>query len=125
MALITNQHIVKDKEITADKLYEYFTEVARNFHTKIPTTNSNCTDYLASPPTNSFVLNPTYPEEMYLLNISMKATHSSGPDHLDPSILSPNFSLIITPLTHVFKCSLDGIVPFLERGLCTVHVFVP
>ena len=110
--LSVDGHLITDKAAIAHHLNTYFTEVAENLRLKIPSINSNYSDYLVPPMVDSFVLYPTYPEELISLNHSMKLSHSSGPDLLDPSILSPNLSLIVAPLTQIFNCSLEtGTVP--------------
>jgi hypothetical protein len=68
-------------------------------------------NYLKPSPLNSFVVNPTSPEELLEFNQALKLTHSSGPDQLDPRIVGPNLDLIAIPLANITNCSLlTGIV---------------
>ena len=59
----------------------------------------------------SFVLNPTTPHELISLSQSLKPTHSSGPDDIDPCVASSVVDLFSTPLALIINSSFTtGIV---------------
>jgi len=61
---------------------------------------------------NSFALYSTTPEEILTIAHSLKTTHSSGPDELNPSIITPIVDCIACPIAEIINCSLNtGIVP--------------
>jgi hypothetical protein len=96
----------------AEKFNTYFSSIAKNLSDKIPKSTRPFRDYLNPSLPNSFALYPTSPEEILQLNRSIKATHSSGPDGLDPTILGPSIGYLATPLATIINCSLlTGIVP--------------
>jgi exonuclease III len=111
-ALTINDLTVTDDEVIAEKFNNYFTGIAQNLSAKIPNSTKSFKDYMKPSLLNSLVVNPTTPGELLELNSTLKQTHSSGPDHLDPCIISPNLALITTPLVDIINCSLStGIVP--------------
>lgn len=111
-SLSINDVSITDNTDIAETLNNYFTGIAKNLSSKIPATINTFMNYMKPSPPNSFVANPTTPQELLEINSLLKTTHSPGPDLLDPSIISPNLSLITTPLVDIINCSLStGIVP--------------
>lgn len=103
---------ITDNTIMAEKFNCYFSSIAKNLSSKIPTSTRKFSDYMDPSLPNSFVLHPTSPEELVQLNHTIKISHSSGPDGLDPTIISPSISLIATPMAAIINCSIrTGSVP--------------
>lgn len=95
----------------AEKFSNYFTGIAQNLSAEISIIKGTCTNYLKPPSINYFAMNLTSSEELLELNNTLKLTHSSGPDHLDPTRVNPNFSVIAALLADVINCWLQtGIV---------------
>lgn len=112
--LTINGPKLSDNGMIAEKFSNYFTGIVQNLAANIPTCTSmgSYTDYLSPPPPNSFAITPTSPEELFMLNDTLKIPHSSEPDDLDPTIVSSNLSLIAAPLADFINCSLKtGIIP--------------
>jgi hypothetical protein len=69
-------------------------------------------DYLPPSTLNSLAIIPTSPTEIISICKSLKATHSSGLDDLDPCILSQLMDILAIPLADIINCSLsNGGVP--------------
>ena len=61
---------------------------------------------------NSFAMLPTSSYELIAINKTLKDTHSTGPDDLNPHVLSPLMDLLATPLSEIINCSIrTGEVP--------------
>src|SRR6218665_818202 len=96
----------------ADKFNIYFTSIAQSLSANIPSSNKSFLDYMKSSLEGSFVLNPTTPHELISLSQSLKPTHSSGPDDIDPCVASSVVDLFSTPLALIINSSFTtGIVP--------------
>ena len=94
------------------KFNSYFTGLAKSLSSKIPPSEKCFQDYLHPSSSNSFALLSTTSQEILAINNSLKSTHSSGTDDLNPMILSPVMELLASPLAEVINCSLkNGIVP--------------
>ena len=110
--LVIGNHKITDDVEMAEKFNAYFSSIAKNLSDKIPKSVRPFSDYLDPSLLNSFAFYPTSPEELSQLNGSIKLTHSSGPDGLDPTIVGPSICYIATPLAAIINCSLStGIVP--------------
>src|ERR1700733_14829777 len=122
--LVIDGNIITDSAAMADKFNCYFSSIAKNLNKNIPTSNSSYQDYLDPPLSNSLVFYPTSPEELIQLKRSMKLSHSSGPDSLDPTIVSPSFIHVIDPLTAIINCSLSsGTVPLSMKTSTITPIF--
>src|SRR5688572_18913713 len=61
---------------------------------------------------NSFAMLPTSSYELIAINKTLKDTHSTGPDDLNPHVLSPLMDLLAIPLSEIINCSIrTGEVP--------------
>src|SRR5688572_13015499 len=61
---------------------------------------------------NSLVILPTCPQELLTINKTLKVTHSTGPDDINPYLISPLMELLAVPLSDIINCSLrNGEVP--------------
>jgi len=69
----------------AEKFNSYFTGVAQELVDKIPPSSTSFNAYLDSLGCNSFVVYLTTTNEILTLNHSLKLTHTSGPDDINPS----------------------------------------
>ena len=96
----------------AEQFNSYFTGLAKSLAAKIPSPKRTFHEYLPQSSVDSFALIPTSPEELISINKTLKSTHSSGPDDLNPYLLSPVMDLLAKPLAEVINCSLiNGEVP--------------
>jgi hypothetical protein len=123
-ALTINGLKITDNEVIAEKFNNYFTGIAHNLSAKIPTTKNTYMDYLSPPPLNSFAISPTSPDELLMLNRTLKISRSSGPDHIDSSLVSPILSSIAAPLADIINCSLEtGLVPAKMKMATVTPIF--
>src|SRR6218665_2454809 len=96
----------------AEKFNSYFTGVAQELVDKISPSSTSFNAYLDSLGCNSFVVYPITTKEILTLNHSLKLTHTSLPDDINPSLVSPILDIIVEPFTSIINCSLStGIVP--------------
>src|SRR6218665_1740384 len=90
---------------------------------KIPPSSTSFNAYLDSPSCNSFVVYPTTTNEILTLNHSLKLTHTSGPDDINRSLVSPILDIIVEPLTSIINCSLStDIVPTSLKTAKVLHI---
>ena len=115
---------VEDPYLLAEHFNSYFTGVAKSLIEKIPHSNESFNAYLISPRPNSFAIIPTSPSEIINVCRSLKTTHSSGLDGIDPTIMNSVIELISTPLTHIINNSFStGIVPTALKSAKVVPIF--
>jgi Reverse transcriptase (RNA-dependent DNA polymerase)/Endonuclease-reverse transcriptase len=99
-------------EMMANKFNNYFTSIAQSLAEKIPDSPHSFKRYLQPPRPNSFALAPTSPEEILNRSRSIRTTHSSGVDDIDPCIATLFISNVSLPLAELINCSFNtGIVP--------------
>src|SRR3984885_1008205 len=123
-SLLINGEITTDKETIASALNTYFTGIAQNLKANISPTTSSYSDYLGTPEPSSLAWIPTFPAEIMSLSSSLNPSKSIGPDHLDPSIIRTNLSIIINPLAQIFNSSLEtGIVPDKMKQAVVIPIF--
>jgi hypothetical protein len=73
---------------------------------------------------NSLVILPTNPNEILIINKTLKASHSAGLDGLSPHICSPLMDILATPLSEIINCSLvTGIVPIEVKSAKVIPTF--
>ena len=108
----------------ADKFNIYFTSIAQSLSANIPSSNKSFLDYMKSSLQGSFVLNPTTPHEVISLSQSLKPTHSSGPDDIDPCVASSVVDLFSTSLALIINSSFTtGIVPSVIKQARVTPIF--
>src|ERR1043165_9240080 len=90
----------------ANHFNSYFTDLAHSLAQKTAPANQSYKTFLPPSSLNSFATISTSPSEIIFISKSVKATHSSGLDELDPSILTPLMDLLAAPLADVINCSL-------------------
>ena len=104
--------LVNDPERMAAKFNEYFSGLAQVLSDKIPPSEKHFRAFMPPSSVNSFVLLPTNPLELININKTLKSTHSSGCDDINPYITSQVMDLLAAPLAEVINCSLsEGMVP--------------
>jgi hypothetical protein len=103
---------INDPSIMAEKFNNYFTGLAQSLVDKLPTSSTSFDNYLNCPRPNSFAVIPTTPTELISISHSLKTTHSTGLDEIDPSIMHSVVEDVAIPLTNIFNSSLStGVVP--------------
>lgn len=108
----SNGSKITDNAHMAELFNNYFTNIADEVVTKIPSPSKPATFYLDPPSLTSFAIYPTSAEEVLALSTTLKTTQSTGPDDLNPSVMKPLLSIIAKPLAEIINCSLTtGIVP--------------
>jgi len=113
-------NVINDPVTMAEHFNSYFTGLAKSLSGKIQPTNKSFHDFLLPSSPKSFALIPTCPKELIAIYKTLKSTHSSGTDDLNPYILSSVIELLAGPLTEVINSSLkNGEVP-LEIKLAKV-----
>jgi hypothetical protein len=104
--------LINDPECMAKQFNAYFTGLAQALSDKIPPSEKNFQAFMPPSSMGSLVLLPTNPYEVLNINKTLKTTHSSGFDDIDPFITSQVIDLLAGPLSEVINCSLrKGIVP--------------
>ena len=108
----------------ANEFNRYFAEIAHSLAEKMPNSSHSFMQYLSSPSFNSFGLIPTTSEEIINLSRSLRLTHSSGVDGIDPAIANPHIAVIAPQLADIINCSLNyGIVPQAIKIAKVVPIF--
>jgi len=108
----------------AEKFNAYFTSIGQSLAENIPTSKVSYRNFLKPPPPNSFVIQSTSPEEIINLGRTIKPTHSSGPDDIDPCIANPNLRHLAVPLAMIVNSSFDtGIVPIALKMAKVIPIF--
>jgi len=108
----SNGVMIEDDETIANKFNSYFTSIPQNLAEKIPSSPNSYNKYMKSPCDNSLALYLTNPEEIINISCSIKPTHSSGLDDIDPMIALPLIKSIAQPLSEIINCSFStGVVP--------------
>ena len=103
---------IEDPKIIAEKFNTYFIELPKSLSLKIPKATKSFHSFMPSSTLNSMVVLPTDMQEPLSINKTLKPTHSSGSDGLNPQILSPLLDLFATPLAELINCSFrNGVVP--------------
>lgn len=103
---------ITDAETMAERFNSYFSSIAQTLSDKIPASQQTFQSYMMPSLPDSFALTPTTPEELISINQSLKLTHSSGPDDINPYTTSAVLNLLATPLSEIINSSFaTGIVP--------------
>jgi len=96
----------------ANHFNSYFTDLAHSLALKIPQASQSYKTFLPPSSLKSFATISTSRSEIVSISKSLKSTHSSGLDELDPYILSPLMDILAIPLADIINCSLrNGEVP--------------
>jgi len=104
--------LVNDPETMAAKFNEYFTGLAQVLSDKISPSEKHFRAFMPPSSVSSFVLLPTNPLELINISKTLKSTHSSGCDDINPYITSQVMDLLVAPFAEVINCSLsEGMVP--------------
>ena len=104
----------KDQNKIADGFCNYFTNVGKKLAANINKINTNPLEYLNKNQaiTNSIYLNPTSPEEISKIILSLKSSKSCGNDNISNVILKKINPAICTPISYIINKSLQsGTVP--------------
>lgn len=88
--LCINGATIDDADIIDEKLNNYFTETAASLVEKIPHSTNSYYKCLKQSPLKFLMVSPTSPKEMLSWNKTIKSSHSSGIDDIDPVIANPN-----------------------------------
>jgi hypothetical protein len=111
-SLNVNGAKIEDAEIIANKLNNYFVNIAQDLDDKIPDSLDSFMKYMKPSPLRSFGLISTSSSEVLNLSQSIRTTHSKGMDDIDPCIAGPNIDCIAQPLAELINCSFTtGIFP--------------
>src|ERR1043165_8156647 len=110
--ILINGKKIEDSELIADIFNTHFTNLPKSLAQNIPLSKKSYQDYMPASSMNSFAMLPTSSYEIIAINKTLKDTHSTGPDDLNPHILSPLMDLLATPLSEIINCSIrTGDVP--------------
>ena len=86
--LIIDGKMSSNPELMANKFNTYFTGLAETLSEKIPQSTKTFKEYLPASSINSLALLPTSPQEIIMINKSLKTTYSTGIDDINPYIVS-------------------------------------
>ena len=107
-----NGVMISDDETKANKFNNYFTSIPQNLADKIPASPNSYDKYMKTSCSNSLALYLTTPEEVINISRTIKPTHSSGLDGIDPMIAIPCIESVAQPLSEIINCSFTtGVVP--------------
>src|SRR5918995_4051038 len=95
----TNGVMIYDDETMANKFNNYFTSIPQNLAEKIQASPNSYDKYMKTSCCNSLALYLTTPEEIINISHTIKPTHSSGLDGIDPMIAIPCIKFIAQPLS--------------------------
>lgn len=110
--IVINGNTLNDPTEISEKFNSYFTDMAKTLSEKIPPSNKHFKEYMPGSEINSIVLLPTTPGELITISRSLKATHSTGIDDIDPHLTIPAIGDIANLLSEIINCSLrNGMVP--------------
>jgi hypothetical protein len=112
--------MTSNPELMANSFNTYFTGLAESLSGKILPSVKTFKDYLPASSLNSLVLLPTSPQEIMIINKSLKITNSSGIDDINPHVASQVMDILSDPLAKIINSSLiNGEIP-LELKIATV-----
>jgi len=83
-----NGRVIENSKDIANELNKYFVEVGPNLADQLPSCDTPFENYLTSntSPSESFVLNPTCPDEVHKVIESFSNSSCEGPDKMSPKL---------------------------------------
>ena len=109
---LVNNSPCSDKTIISNTFNEYFVNVGPSLAAKIPSVNSNPSDYLNESHPSSIFLSPVSVGEVKLAIAKLKTSASAGHDSIKPCIIKIVSDQISVPLTHIINLTFQyNIVP--------------
>lgn len=112
MQMKCNGELTTDSHEIANAFNSYFTQVGPNLDKLIPSNNSNFTNYLVNPCTNSIYFSATFEAEICSIVNTFRNNTASGIDGFSPRIIKCIIKEVSKPLCHIFNLSLStGIFP--------------
>ena len=122
---ITENNIdITDPNLVADAFNKYFTNIGQDLATQIPNVYKSPMDYMKSPLSNSFWLEPVTCNEIENEISHLKLGKATGPFSIPINILRMLKNIISKPLELIFNLSFSlGIVPqsFKLANVIPVH----
>lgn len=104
--------MVHDPGDIANSFNSFFTTIGTTLSANIPKTTTPYEQFMPTPPRCSFGLAPTSDMEVVHVTNLLKASASTGPDDINPSIAKLSITAIATPLTNIINSSFTtGLVP--------------
>ena len=104
--------IITDKHKIVEKFNEYFVNIGPTLARQINQTSTTYQHYLSGNFMNSFVLHPTYAEEILSVAKTIQLKHSSGFDDIPVDIMKFAMPYIAVPMSEIINNSFAaGIVP--------------
>ena len=131
--VINNESITENGKI-ANELNKYFSSIGKNLADKLCAKLNLSEVELAKEVIDSstdgsitqplFKLTTTTEEEVYKIIKNMKTNSACGPDLISAKILKKYAEYLVTPLTHLFNCSLaNGIFPSKLKAANVTPIF--
>ena len=91
---------------------DFFSDIGHNLASKIPNSHKRFKDYLKNSLPDSITLSSVTDDEVLTISRSLKHSHSSGYDQIDPKIAKSSIPLIAHVLVSIIICSITtGTVP--------------
>ena len=113
---------ISNPNVIANKFASYFTNIGNNLSKAIPATNKNFKSYLDRNFVDSFFMNPTTPDEIKSITLSLKNNNSCGYDNINIKVIKAAIPFLSNPLSEIINNSLKtGIVP----DNCKIAKIVP
>ena len=107
-----NNSDITNPEMIANTFNDYFVNVGTNLASKIPYTQTKCTQFLTGSYPNSFVFYPTDDNEIFAIIRDLNPNKSPGPDCLDPFVIKQAAEPLASILSYIFNISMEsGRVP--------------
>ena len=109
---IINDELTGDPDIIANGFCNYFTNVGKEFASKIPHPNHSFDSYLKEPSNDTFFMNPTDAVEIQKNLQGMKPKQSTGHDGVNSWLLKKLSNSISLPISVAINKSIEnGVVP--------------
>ena len=111
-AFLINDELTDDPELIANGFCSYFTNVGKEFASKIPDPNSTFDSHLKEPSNETLFVNPTNAVEIQKILQSMKPKRSFGHDGVNSWLLKKLSNSISLPISVAINKSIEnGVVP--------------
>ncbi len=116
--------LTSDPQIIANGFCKFYTNVGKEFASKIPQTNKNPMEYLGPKQNKSFFLSPTDPIEVSKMISNLPNKKSSGYDTFNSLFVKKIAMQIADPLSKLINRSFaDGVVPDLMKLAKVVPIY--
>ena len=111
-SFMLGDRVSSDPLTIANAFNDYFTDIGPTLANKIPHSSKTMGEFMPHPPSCSFGLLPTSPQEVMEVAALMGKSVSTGAHDINPTIAISTISLIATPLTSIINSSFKhGLVP--------------